>query len=364
MLFSRLPMRAHLLFIFAVASVVLFGGSSSAHDADIVFAKIDRAAHEGSVEEKVTMTAGTLAQLATLDVSRGLIEAELQRAPAAIDSGVWAQMPLTSSGTPCSRAATRASLREGYIELGATFQCAPGTLQQTFKFLPLLPPGYRVIVSAQLSSGPVQRFAEGENQTVSLSASASGEAGHAPIQGLRGWFELGVVHIFGGIDHLAFLIALLIVGGNWRRILLMVTAFTLAHSMTLGATALNLIVLDATRQRWAEAAIAISIVYVALENLVFKEHKHRALITFAFGLVHGFGFASVLTSYGLGNSKLVGLLGFNLGVEAGQACIVGCLYPLVAILRRRPLARLWVVRLASLSILSAGSYWLVERVTG
>ncbi len=357
-------MRVHLLYFLAVASVVGVGRSSSAHDADIVFAQIDQAAHEGSVEEKVTMTAGTLAQLAPLDIPLGLTESDLQSAAAAIDSGVWAQMLLTSSGALCSQGATRALSREGYIELAATFQCPPGTLQQTFKFLSLLPPGYRVIVSAQLQSGAVQRFAEGENQTVSLSESASGEPGHAPIQGLRGWFELGVIHIFGGIDHLAFLIALLIVGGSWRRILLMVTAFTVAHSITLGATALNLIVLDATRERWAEAAIAVSIVYVALENLVFKEHKHRALITFAFGLVHGFGFASVLTSYGLGNSKLIGLLGFNLGVEAGQAFVVGCLYPLVAILRRRPLARRWVVRLTSLIILSTGSYWLVERVAG
>lgn len=122
--------------------------------------------------------------------------------------------------------------------------------------------------------------------------------------------------------------------------------------------------LDASRQRWAEIAIAASIVYVAVENLVLRQHDHRGWITFGFGLVHGLGFASVLKSYGLGDSRAVGLLGFNLGVEAGQACIVAAIYPVVRILQRRPGASRWMVRLSSVLILSAGGYWLIDRVSG
>jgi hypothetical protein len=96
-----------------------------------------------------------------------------------------------------------------------------------------------------------------------------------------------------------------------------------------------------------EMAIAASIVYGAFENLALRQHDHRVWITFGFGLVHGFGFASVLKSYGLGDSRALGLLGFNLGVEVGQACIV-------SILRRRPAASRWMVRLTSVLILSAG----------
>jgi hypothetical protein len=159
------------------------------------------------------------------------------------------------------------------------------------------------------------------------------------------------------------LTALLIVGGNWKRVLVMVTSFTVAHSITLGATALNFIVLDARHQRWAEAAIALSVAYVAIENLVFKEHKYRPVITFGFGLIHGFGFAAALKEYGLGESAVTGLLGFNLGVEAGQACVVLVLYPVIKLLQRRPAMRTAAVRAASVIILLAGGYWFIDRLT-
>ena len=142
----------------------------------------------------------------------------------------------------------------------------------------------------------------------------------------------------------------------------MVTAFTVAHSLTLGATALGFILLDGARTRWVEAAIAVSIIYVAAENLVLREHRHRALLTFLFGLVHGFGFASVLSAYGLGAQVASGLFGFNLGVELGQAVIVTALLPLVRLIRRRPKVHLWTVRALSTVILSAGAWWLFERL--
>jgi hypothetical protein len=184
------------------------------------------------------------------------------------------------------------------------------------------------------------------------------------VQGLLGWVRLGVHHIFVGADHLAFLLALLLVGGSLKRVLLMVTAFTVAHSLTLGATALGFIVLDVERTRWVEAAIAASIVYVALENLLLREHTHRALLTFLFGLVHGFGFASVLAGYGLGDAVATGLLGFNLGVELGQAVVVLALLPLVRWVQRRPGLAVWNVRVVSAGLALVGSYWLVERTVG
>jgi len=144
----------------------------------------------------------------------------------------------------------------------------------------------------------------------------------------------------------------------------MVTAFTLAHSLTLGAAALGFVALDAERTRWVEAAIAASIIYVAVENLVLREHRHRALVTFLFGLVHGFGFASVLSGYGLGRSVATGPLGFNLGVELGQALVVLALLPLVRLVQRRPALNAWSVRGVSAGLVLVGSYWLLERTLG
>lgn len=356
--------RPSALLRLTLATALLAAFSIAAHDADILFAYVEQGNATDEISERVTLTAGTLAQLVSIGPGRIAFQQQLEELRPAIESGVWSQMPLFAGERLCGRIRTGASLQEGYVELQARFACPPGPLHQTFRLLSMLPVGYRVIVGGQLGGDRFQRFAEGDSQTV-VFADGGGESGtRGRVQGLMGWIALGVEHIFGGLDHVAFLVALLLVGGNWKRVLWMVTAFTLAHSITLGATALDVIALDVKRQRWAEIAIALSIVYVALENLVLREHKHRAAITFCFGLVHGFGFASVLKSYGLGNSRVAGLLGFNLGVELGQACIVLALYPLIRLVRRRPSLSQWVVRLGSFGILSAGGYWLVERVMG
>ncbi|NOJ82437.1 HupE/UreJ family protein, partial [Myxococcus xanthus] len=175
---------------------------------------------------------------------------------------------------------------------------------------------------------------------------------------------LGVRHIFEGVDHLAFLLAVLLVGGSWRRVLLLVTSFTVAHSLTLGAAALGWVVLDGVQARWVEAAIAASIIYVAVENLVLREHRHRVLVTFLFGLIHGFGFAGVLAGYGLGESVVTALLGFNVGVELGQAVVVAVLLPVLRMVQRRPALHTRAVRGLSIGILAAGGYWMVERALG
>jgi hypothetical protein len=252
-------------------------------------------------------------------------------------------------------------IRESYIELYAEFRCPPGAeLTQTFRVLSVLPSNYRVVLAGPAEAGQRagQSFAQGSTQTLILSAP---NRPAAKSLNLWGWIQLGVIHIFTGYDHLAFLIALLLVGGSLRSVLLMVTAFTLAHSITLGAAALDVIPLSEATTRWVEIAIAASIVWVALENLVLKQHRHRALLTFAFGLVHGFGFASVLKGYGVGESSVSSLFGFNLGVELGQACVVLALYPLLRVALRRPTTGQRLVRLGSIAILALGGYWFVER---
>jgi hypothetical protein len=346
-------------------ALLLVAGSAGAHDADILYAQLWRpqvAAPE--VRERLTLTAETLALLipADADGDGTLTQADLDAREPALALGIWDALPLTAGGQPCVRTHATARVRETFVELGATFSCPPGELRQRFTLLALLPSNYKVVLGSFLQGEQGQHFVDATQPT--LVVSEPGQAERESVSGLPGWVGLGLTHIFEGIDHLAFLLALLLVGGSFRRVLLLVTAFTVAHSLTLGATALGFILLDESRTRWVEAAIAASIVWVAVENLVLREHRHRLVLTFLFGLVHGFGFASVLSGYGLGDEVVTGLLGFNLGVELGQAAVVAVLFPLVRLVQRRPRVHQRTVRALSLLILAAGGYWLFERVVG
>jgi hypothetical protein len=344
-------------------ALVLAAGGAHAHDADILYAQVQRS-QPGSPEVRalVTMTASTLRLLlpADADGDGAVSQADLDARRSALEVGLWDGLPLTAGGAACTRQTHAARVRDTYIELTATFTCPPGPLRQTYTVLSVLPPNYRVVLGTYAGEGG-QLFADALHPGLEIpERSPSSPSRFAP--GLGGWIQLGMKHIFQGVDHLAFLIALLLVGGRLKQVLWMVTAFTVAHSLTLGATALGYIPLDAERARWVEAAIAVSIIYVAAGNLVWREHRHRALLTFMFGLVHGFGFASALSAYGLGDQVVSGLLGFNLGVELGQATLVVALLPAVRLVQRRPKVHLWTVRVLSSLILCAGVVWLGQRL--
>jgi hydrogenase/urease accessory protein HupE len=172
----------------------------------------------------------------------------------------------------------------------------------------------------------------------------------------------GIHHILVGPDHLLFLVGLLLLGGSIRRLAFVVTAFTLAHSITLSVAALSLFSPPA---RFVEPLIALSIVYVGIDNLMVRGGRDvRVWIAFAFGLVHGFGFASVLREMDL-PARALGwsLLSFNLGVEIGQLFVVMVVASAVAALGRRSQAagrRLAVA--GSLVVVAAGAFWFVQRI--
>lgn len=184
----------------------------------------------------------------------------------------------------------------------------------------------------------------------------------------RGWNEiawaytvLGVEHILGGIDHLLFVIGLLSLVGFRRRLVATITAFTLAHSLTLASSALGWLTL---RPPPVEAAIALSIVLVAAEALHRRETLARrfpAAVAFLFGLVHGLGFAGALQQVGLPeNHLLVALLTFNVGVEIGQLAVIAAAFGLWRLAARLPLVRLRVPALYGIG--GVAGCWTLQRV--
>jgi hydrogenase/urease accessory protein HupE len=179
---------------------------------------------------------------------------------------------------------------------------------------------------------------------------------------IRTFVPSGIQHILIGPDHILFLIGLLLLGGTWKTLIRIVTAFTIGHSITLSLAALDLMSPPA---RVIEPAIALSIVFVGMDNLVRGRGSDvRAWIALVFGLVHGFGFASVLREFGLPQEALGwSLFSFNVGVEIGQLAIVLVVATLLAAIRRRSDAIGFRVAYAgSIVVVVAGSYWFVERV--
>jgi hypothetical protein len=181
----------------------------------------------------------------------------------------------------------------------------------------------------------------------------------------RQYFVLGYAHIVPhGFDHILFVLGIFLLSTRWRSILLQVTTFTLAHSITLALTMYGIVSLPA---RVVEPMIALSIAYVAIENLVTSDLKPwRLALVFSFGLLHGMGFAGVLRDLGLPRPHfLTALLTFNAGVEAGQLSIIAAAFAVVACWRRDRLAyRRFVVQPASVAIALAGLYWTVQRIAG
>lgn len=205
-----------------------------------------------------------------------------------------------------------------------------------------------------------------QNPVGAIPAAGQGNRGAAPNPPKKSMFAkageflvFGVKHIFSGYDHILFLLALIVIGLSFREVLKIITAFTIAHSLTLLLAALRIISLNS---RFVEIVIAFSICYVAVENLFRKEVRYRWLVTFAFGLVHGFGFASALQELIVGKSDLlVSVLSFNLGVEAGQIMIFLLMLPILRLLRHGLGARRLTLG-ASAAVLLVAFTWLIERV--
>lgn len=197
-----------------------------------------------------------------------------------------------------------------------------------------------------------------------LTGSNSGEKNPVPVAPpFRAFLKLGVEHIIRGYDHLLFLAGLLLACRRLGTMAGIITCFTLAHSITLALAAFDVVSLPS---RIVEPLIAASIVFVGVENLLRRgeEPPRRWLLTFGFGLVHGFGFAGALKAAGLGAggaSLAMPLFSFNLGVEIGQIAVAAVFLPLLLLLRRVPKFVRHGLPLASSVVAILGSYWFLQR---
>jgi len=216
---------------------------------------------------------------------------------------------------------------------------------------------------------------DGTTQVMRLTPSAPSfvvEAVPRAMQVARTYLALGVEHILGGIDHLLFVLALLILVKGTRRLIWTVTAFTVAHSLTLAGATLGFVHVPGPP---VEAAIALSIVFVAAEIVHGRQgaagltERFPWVVAFTFGLLHGLGFASALNEVGLPQSAIpVALLFFNVGVEIGQLLFIVSVFAVIALARQvtRRIAvpqPAWAWRIPPYAIGSVATFWVIQRIT-
>jgi hypothetical protein len=223
---------------------------------------------------------------------------------------------------------------------------------------------YRLFAATDAGHRGLARLAGAGGQPLVLVPGAGPQRLSLESHGFASFVAEGMAHIASGLDHVLFLVTLLLVAvwhrdGALAETLRLVTAFTVAHSITLGLAASGAI---DPPSRWVESLIALTVLLAALDNLRPFVPGPRWLMVGLFGLVHGVGFAGPLKDLGLRGAELVlPLLGFNLGVELGQLGVVALLLPLALALRGRLVYRRWIVPGGSSAVAALAAVWLAER---
>ncbi len=180
------------------------------------------------------------------------------------------------------------------------------------------------------------------------------------FENIKQFIFLGIEHIATGYDHILFLVALLLAGGGFRYLLKIVSAFTVAHSITLSLSVLNIVSIPS---RLVESCIAASIIYVAVENIWKKREEAHWSLVFLFGLVHGLGFASLLHEMDIPRNNIIStLVSFNVGIEIGQLIIVSIAWTLLKQIRKSKEGVYTKIRTGgSFAIVAIASIWFVQR---
>jgi hydrogenase/urease accessory protein HupE len=295
-----------------------------------------------------------------LDHDRTVSADELERGHDPLRAALVAGLQVGAAASPCPGELSRAYFTEqDGLAVSLVFHCARADAYQVrLRLLASMSVGHRHLAAVKNAVGAETHVLYEANPGFTLAAN-SGAASSSEVA--SSLFKLGIEHILTGYDHLLFLFGLILVGGSMRSLLLVVTAFTLAHSITLGIATLGVWVPSPSV---VEPAIALSISYVGVENWFVRDASRRWLLTFPFGLVHGFGFAGALREIALPSTQIpVALVSFNAGVEAGQVAVLALVLPTLIWLRRRAWFAGRGVQVLSGGIALAGMAWFVQRIS-
>lgn len=293
------------------------------------------------------------------DADGSISELELARQRASLEAALQDGVSLRTDHSLCAGTLSDAALTEGDgLRVRIDFACTPPAQAYSLSLpmFTLLSPGHRHLVSWPFDGVDRAYILYQAQPALSVSAAAS-----EPVP-TTGWSMLrfGIHHILTGYDHLVFLLGLLIVAPKLRELLIVITAFTLGHSVTLGLATLGV---WAPSPSLIEPLIALSIVYVGIENCVTKGAIRRWPLTLGFGLIHGFGFAGVLADIELPAREVpLALITFNAGVELGQCLVLVLVLPVVRLLQRFPSFAGRGVRALSVAIALSGIGWFIERI--
>jgi hydrogenase/urease accessory protein HupE len=344
--------------------LVLAGMPAYAHDAGVSSSEISVNGRVVAVE--INALARDFEKAAAVRISEagsGSVNAvALAVMTPAVLGYVRSHVEVLSDDVPCEPDEGKALPADTHVTVTLVWTCPNGgALRYRLSLFRDVDPSAQHLVSLKTESGQ-QEFALDKNTPeLALSGGVPSTfqvAGH--------FLAAGVEHIFLGYDHIAFLIAIILWTSRLWPVVKAVTAFTIAHSITLSLAALDVVRIPSAI---IEPAIAASIVYVAVENFTTREAGKRWRETFVFGLLHGFGFASALEELGLPKVKLItALAAFNCGVEIGQVLIVATAFGLLSAVDRwqisgvsGPVRNPALVHAVSFAIVVLGSYWFVSR---
>jgi hydrogenase/urease accessory protein HupE len=324
-----------------------------------------------SLEVTLTLAVRDAAQLAELDKDHdGIVtQAEFAQTRSQLETAVARQLFIVADGKIAKDSSIHSRLDgNNNVEVCLNFHAIGfSSLEIQSKILAFLPFGHRQYLQIQNSLGETifERLlsAAEERATVQMPHTNASTAMFETARSFANFLSLGVKHILTGYDHLLFLFGLLLVAGGFFSSLGIITSFTIAHSITLAVATLQLVQIPS---RIVEPLIAVSIVFVGIENLLRGDIPNaRRMVPFGFGLIHGFGFASALREAGIGSGTggiVLPLFSFNLGVELGQIMVAALALPIIWKLRENPMFIARWAPACSAAVVLLGSFWFVQRV--
>lgn len=354
--------------LLALVTLAVLVAPAAAHPLDVGYVRVEQTGNTLAIAVDIELAAAATA----LKIHEEELDAAGLAAHAqALADATFERAPITTDGGPCTWTGAATSLTARTVRITDTATCAgKGVRRWAFPMIKeaRISPTFELLVKEVLPDTERLTLVDRYKPDLELGEASSGSYGFgeflwsgvehigaAPNQ----WHDENGWKLPDGMDHILFLLALILAGGTLFQLVGIASGFTVGHSITLALAALGV-----TRPPSSviEPLIALSIAFVAVEAMTGLWKKHRWKIAMGFGLIHGFGFANALAGLELSTGQMVkALVGFNLGVEVGQLLLMACLVPLVFLAHKNEFAKRYVIKGLAGLIFIAGMYWFVER---